>query len=81
MKNPLYVVNKKKGIVEEAQGLFDYFTKLLNLDPAIQFFHGFIQSLMHQANAYVYLEMINEFLTVLIDKIKATLESLNIRLV
>ena len=68
-KNPLYVVTNDGKDVQAADGVIEALCKKLGLEPVVQFFQAFIESILQQVNSYAMLKSVNEMLTNLLAQI------------
>lgn len=68
-KNPLYAVNKKEGIVEEACGWLDLIVKKLNLEPVIAMLNQLFQMLLENVKNYSMFVEVKKFIDGAIEQV------------
>lgn len=69
-KNPLFIVNKKSGVVQQSSNLFDALIKKLGIDEFIQMIKDFIDFLLKEAKTYVMLTVMEKFLQQIVETIQ-----------
>ncbi len=76
-KNPLYVVNKKKKVVEPASSVIDYWIKKWGLGEAANLIAAYIKEVLKQLNSAPMIHAFLEFLQKKMNEVLKLLNSLN----
>ena len=78
-KNPLYVVNKKKKLVEPASSVLDYWVKKWGLTQYVKFLEELLSTALNQINSAPIIHEIIEYFQKILGKIIAGFSALGIK--
>ncbi|MDH4466980.1 MAG: hypothetical protein QE271_02910 [Bacteriovoracaceae bacterium] len=78
-KNPLYVVNKKKKLVEPASSVLDYWVKKWGLTQYVKFLEELLSTALKQINSAPMIHEIIEYFQKFLGKIIAGFNALGIK--